>query len=225
MQSIYIPKVIAFISHYPYFYAWEVYLRCIWQIVPKSYLPIEYLLMHYFYDILAPFPNKFIQYDIGGGNISETVLFACKNIYDIPILELNNCIPFTQLSKDRIIIIFKLLLLERRLMFISSNEYDLYQICEIFVNLLFPLRWRYLYLPLLDFQLTKALISSYASHLPFLVGMPNFLFIRPEIRTKIPNNTYIINLDRNEIKFNECQLKTSIIITQNMKVLPTLPGV
>eukprot|EP01084_Bolivina_argentea_P204371 349016_1 len=65
---------------------------------------------------------------------------------------------FTQLSKDRICFILKLLLLEQRIIFICGDMHQLTPVCELFVSLLFPLRWRHLYMPLLSHTMFQALM-------------------------------------------------------------------
>ncbi|ETO36213.1 hypothetical protein RFI_00851 [Reticulomyxa filosa] len=71
VEDVYVPKALAFVSHYPYFFAFDVFLRkkigelqkkkklrCLWHVIPKKLIRLEDLLMHYFYDIPAPAPRK-----------------------------------------------------------------------------------------------------------------------------------------------------------------------
>ncbi len=51
---------------------------------------------------------------------------------------------------------------------------------------------------------------------PFLLGMPRFVFMRPEIKESIPDDTVLVFLDRNEI----CDRNKKPIPPES---LPTLP--
>eukprot|EP01083_Nonionella_stella_P275576 935972_1 len=212
-QPVYIPKTLGFISHYPYFYAFDVFLRCLWHVIPKKLIRLEDLLMHYFYDIPAPLPRKKIAYDLG----KMKVLLACRNEFDVPIMELPIETPFTQLSKDRICMIIKLLLLEHRIVFVCTLVHELTPVCELFASLLFPLRWRHLFIPLVCRPMAEALKKMADYEYPFLVGLPRFVYVRPEISSAMPNNTYIVFLDRNEITDEKKQPIPSSCI-------PTLPS-
>ena len=112
-------------------------------------------------------------------------------------MELPIEVPFTQLSKDRMCTIIKLLLLERKVIFVCSMVNELTPVCELFGNLLFPLRWIHLFLPLVSRPVGKAL-NEYDE--PFLIGLPRFVYLRDEIQNNIiSNNSYIVFIDRNEI--------------------------
>ena len=197
-----------FLSHYPYFYAFDVFLRCLWHVIPKKLIRLEDLLMHYFYDIPAPAPAKKIAYDLG----RMKVLLACRNEFDIPIMELPIEIPFTQLSKDRIAMIYKLLLLENRVIFISNQHSVLTPVCELFVSLLFPLRWQHLFLPIVN--KTQCLgLRDYKQ--PFLIGLPRFVYSMQKIQDAISKmDTYLVFLDRNEICDSKQQPIPSSIVPQ-----------
>lgn len=238
-QPVYIPKTLGFLSHYPYFYAFDVFLRCLWHVIPKKLIRLEDLLMHYFYDIPAPLPRKKIAYDLG----KMKVLLACRNEFDVPIMELPIETPFTQLSKDRICMIIKLLLLERRIVFVCTLVHELTPVCELFASLLFPLRWRHLFIPLVCRPMAEALNTNQhhyrdrddtdtepdpdlenaeeATHYPhpFLIGLPRFVYVRPEISSKMPDNTFIVFLDRNEITDAKTQS-----ISASSSVIPNLPS-
>ncbi len=165
--------------------------------------------MHYFYDIPAPAPRKKIAYDLG----RMKVLLACRNEFDIPIMELDNAIAFTQLSKDRICMLLKLLLLEQRVMVVCAQVHELTPVCELFSSLLFPLRWKHLYIPIVCRSMALALKDCDG---PFLLGMPRFVFMRPEIKECIPDDTVLVFLDRNEI----CDRNKKPIPPESLASLP-----
>ena len=125
------------------------------------------------------------------------VLLACRNEFDVPIMELPIETPFTQLSPDRIVMIIKLLLLEHRIVFVCGMVHELTPVCELFSSLLFPLRWRHLFIPLLCHPTALKKIKEYKQ--PFLVGLPRFTYARPAVSSHMPPESCIVFLDRNEI--------------------------
>lgn len=121
---------------------------------------------------------------------------GARNEFDIPIKELPIEVPFTQLSKDRMCTILKLLLLEKRVVFVCQFIPELTPVCELFSSLLFPLQWKHLFIPLVSKTVADAL-KDYQH--PFLAGLPRFVYVRPEIHKNMPKDSYIVFLDRNEI--------------------------
>ena len=61
-QPVYLPKTLGLLSHHPYFHAYEIFLKCLWHTIPKRIIPIEDLILHYFYDIPAPPVSKKVRY-------------------------------------------------------------------------------------------------------------------------------------------------------------------
>ena len=39
-QTVYNPKTLGFVSHYPYFCAFDVFLRCLFHVIPKNLIPL-----------------------------------------------------------------------------------------------------------------------------------------------------------------------------------------
>merc|ERR1719242_1065148 len=91
--------------------------------------------------------------------------------------------------------IIKLLLLEHRIVFVCTYTHELTPVCELFASLLFPLRWRHLFIPLLSRHMAEALKNMNDYKEPFLVGLPRFVYVRPEISSNMPPQTCIVFLD------------------------------
>jgi len=180
-QPVYIPKAIGFLSHYPLFYAFEVFLRCLWHSIPRRIITLDELLIHYFYDIPAPPLGRKIAYDLG----RMKVLLARRSMYDLPVLELPVSTLFQRLTVDNIVLLLKLLLLGSRIILVSSQETELSQVAEseltavaeTLISFIYPLKWNHLYIPLISKKVGEKLIDYSA---PFLVGIPAYLRNRDE---------------------------------------------
>jgi len=199
-QSVYMPKALGFLSHYPLFYAFEVFLRCLWHSIPRNIITLEELLIHYFYDIPAPPIGKKIAYDLG----RMKVLMARRSQYDLPVLELRVATLFQRLSVENIALVLKLLLLGSRIIIVSSQETELSQVAEseltavaeTLISFIYPLKWNHLYIPLMSKKVGEKLIE-YSG--PFLVGIPAYLRNREEF-SRLPRRAYIVDLEKNEIR-------------------------
>lgn len=199
-QPVYMPKALALLSHYPLFYAFEVFLRCLWHSIPRQIITLEALLVHYFYDIPAPPLGKKIAYDLG----RMKVLLAQRSINDLPVLELPVSALFQRLSVPNIVLVLKLILLEHQVILLASHESELSTsaeseltpIAETLISFIFPLKWNHLYIPILSRGVAEKL-KDYSG--PFLVGLPAYLSKRSELG-RLPKRAIVVDLERNEIR-------------------------
>jgi len=191
-EPVYQPKALGLISHFPMFYAFEVFLTCLWHSVPKNIITLEELLVHYFRDIPAPAEGYKISYDLGKMKVG---LVRPKPL-DLPIVELPRCVLFQRLSVDRIAVLIKCILLQKRIILVSSTECELMAVSETLRSLIFPLKWKHLYIPLMTRNVGSKL---YVHQGPFLVGVPRFMLKRPEF-SKFPKHSIVVFLDKNEIR-------------------------
>jgi len=218
LENVYIPKALGFLSHYPLFYAFEVFLRCLWYSIPKKIITLEDLLLHYFYDIPAPAPGKKIAYDLG----RMKVMLARRSIYDLPVLELPVATLFQRLSVENIVLLLKLLLLGSRIILVSSQETELSQVAEseltavaeTLISFLYPLKWNHLYIPIMSKKVGEKLVEYSGS---FLVGIPAH-FLRREEFSRLPRRAIIVDLQENEIR----TASTGVIIKDKCPAWP--PG-
>lgn len=74
---------------------------------------------------------------------------------------------FHLLSVDAILSVFSATLSERRILFVSTKESSLTPVIESINNLLNPMFWRHIYIPLLP----RILIEYVCTPMPFLMGV------------------------------------------------------
>jgi len=219
-QPVYMPKALALLSHYPLFYAFEVFLRCLWHSIPRQIITLEVLLVHYFYDIPAPSLGKKIAYDLG----KMKVLLAQRSVYDLPVLELSVSVLFQRLSVPNIVLVLKLLLLGHQVILVASHETELTTVAEseltavaeTLTSFIFPLKWNHLYIPILSRSVAEKL-TEYSG--PFLVGLPAHLLKRPD-RAKLPKRAIVVDLERNEIR----HAITDCVVSNGHRAPPWPPG-
>jgi len=219
-QPVYMPKALALLSHYPLFYAFEFFLRCLWHSIPRQIITLEVLLVHYFYDIPAPSLGKKIAYDLG----RMKVLLAQRSVYDLPVLELPVSALFQRLSVPNIVLVLKLLLLGHQIILLASQETglstvaesELTAVAETLISFIFPLKWNHLYIPILS-KVVASKLTEYSG--PFLVGLPAYLLKRPELG-RLPKRAVVVDLERNEIR----HANTDCIVSNGYRAPSWPPG-
>lgn len=125
------------------------------------------------------------------------MVFTSRNEFDMPIKELPVENVFTSLARGRICTVVKLLLLEKRVIIVGSLIDDITSACELLSSLIFPLRWNHLYIPNISMPNIASQLNNYKY--PFLVGMPRFIYRKPQIQENIPKDSYIVSLDENKV--------------------------
>jgi hypothetical protein len=103
---------------------------------------------------------------------------------------------FSCLHPRRVLSLVESLILERKILLISSQISLLTLLSEVLLSLLYPFQWKYLYVPLLPLQLFKYLSCP----TPFLIGIHSCFF--KKARDFIDKETIVVNLDNDEISVN-----------------------
>ena len=91
----------------------------------------------------------------------------CPKLNDISIMNSNFMGLFKYLSTDNIVLIFRLLLSEKKILFIHDDYTELTNITNSFITLLYPFQWIHPYIPIMSTQMLKYL----ETFLPFLNGI------------------------------------------------------
>eukprot|EP00494_Astrolonche_serrata_P030278 UN30545 len=120
---------------------------------------------------------------------------------DLPVVELPRAVLFQRLGVDRIALLLKCILFQKRIVLVSTNETELMAAGETLRTLIFPLKWKHLYIPLMNRNVGSKLHTHNG---PFLVGVPRFMLRRPEF-SKFPKHSIVVFLDKNEIRLANTQ--------------------
>ncbi len=163
---VYIPMCYCLVSKYPFMNQMKT---CIESIIKMSIdeSEMKHFLKHLIYEIPIPIQESklffYIPYsttclEINGKNNQKLKLpyGTMKKLFDY-------------FSIENIIKIFTLILFRHKILFVSSdNDYNiLSEISLCFLNAIYPLKWKYTYIPVLTITMLKFL----QSFVPFIMGI------------------------------------------------------
>ena len=198
-DNVYIPFCLCLISKYPFYEQME---KCLESIM----MTINY------YDTTPDELNKLINYIVRSiplPPINSKVSFALPHLNKIceiqwpffeDILQFGDdpVVILKHLSINNIIIFFKLLILEQKILVIGKDNDIISQIILNFVSLLYPSDWIHTNIPIMSEKMLKFL----QAFLPFLNGMNINLFEKAKRILGKAENVFIINIDEDTIKLN-----------------------
>ena len=165
---VYIPYCICLISKYPYNKEMENCLSTLYKIMtqePSKYtFAINELIMYLIHSIPIPIKNMRIKFYIPYNKEMELL---CPKVDDVSIMNMNFTCLFDYFSVDNIILVFRLLLSEKKILFIHDDYTELTNITNSFLSLLYPFKWVHTYIPIMSDQMLKYL----ETFLPFLNGI------------------------------------------------------
>ena len=210
-NHIYIPYCLALISKYPYINEMKKSIICIFEIienqVKNNNLELNELLMYLIHSIPIPNTNTNIEfplpyYDTKNKNDNKITLEPLK-IKDMNILNSNFCELLKIFRNKNIIRIFRLLLFEKKIVFIDKDYSRLTDIMNCFLSLIYPFQWTHVYIPILSIPMMKYL----ETFLPFLVGVhPSFLpYISKHliINSDEKDQVYLIFVEEDKIRISD----------------------
>ena len=170
---VYIPYCICLISKYPYIKELENCLNTIYRIMTKEpeklTFEINELIMYLIHSIPIPIKNMKIRFYIPYNDTKMELL--CPKVDDVSIMNSTFTSLFDYLSIDNIILVFRLLLSEKKILFVHDDYTELTNITNSFISLLYPFKWVHTYIPIMSDQMLKYL----ETFLPFLNGIHSSL--------------------------------------------------
>ncbi|GKZ00619.1 hypothetical protein MPSEU_001014000 [Mayamaea pseudoterrestris] len=166
-KNVFLPKCLVILSTYPYLTAFREYLTQLNTLTKSGAmtLPVERYIVNFCSEIPAPPPGSF--------EVQTTMLDSVIKIWspphNMPVQWVS--LPFGPLFEcldiDNIILVWHCMVLERQVLITSTQLSVLVQASEIFLSLLFPLKWSHAYIPLLP----HFLIPILSAPMPFLCGI------------------------------------------------------
>ena len=209
-ENIYVPFCLCLISKYPYF---NQMFKCLESIriflselnITKNNLTQSLKEVKLFIEYLI----KSIPVPVNNTKVSFCIPFYDKlieiqkpNYKDILFYGDNNSILLDKLPIELIIIIFKLLIFEQKILLIGNNYDNLAQISFNFISLLYPFKWGNTYISIMSEQMLKYL----ESFLPFFNGLHYSLYKSEKTQNILRNateNIYIININQKSVEINK----------------------
>ena len=176
-NNVFIPESISLISKYPLFISMDKCLRCMISLQAED---MNNLINHLVNEVPSPKKNYQIQFFIP--KIKDPIIlnheynkFLNDTSNDNNILssnQINVKILMEKISVENIIMIFQLMLLEQKILFLENNYQALSQISFIFLELIYPLIWINPFLPVLSIKTVQFLQSP----VPYIMGLDEYLF-------------------------------------------------
>ena len=205
VDFVYIPYCICLISKYPFIHEMEKCLQSIYYLMIEQMnnfriindndkIELNKLIMFLVHSV--PIPNSrnsklkfYIPYFNNGIEIT------CPKLNDINIININISVLLKWFSINNIIIILRLILFEKKLLFVDDNYERLSNIIDIFISLIYPFQWIHTYIPIMS----EEMINYIETFLPFVNGIHNSLFplIKKLVKEDAIENETISN-DSNE---------------------------
>ncbi|GAM26350.1 hypothetical protein SAMD00019534_095250 [Acytostelium subglobosum LB1] len=193
-QQMYTPKCICFLSHYPFYSFFRVCLNDLYQKVffMSAPLPIERYILNMVHDVPLPVQGvSTVNYTINKTVISLKRPPECL----LPMSDLPFSLLFKCLDIKNVLMLLKCILLEEKIVFISTHYSLLTYVAEIFSALLHPFVWPHVYVPVLPELLLEYVYSPF----PFIMGvhksMSNYILNEENLLSEI----VIADLDNNMV--------------------------
>ena len=103
---------------------------------------------------------------------------------------------FDYLAIETILIIFNLIILEQRLLFIHDDIAILSEVIDTIVSLLYPFKWPHTYIPVLPYELVKFL----QSFMPYIMGLETSIFeTHKYFKEEDQQNLFVINIKKSTV--------------------------
>ena len=173
-DNIFIPYCICLISKYPYVTEMKKCLQSIYSLIiqnkdnvqdDKGGNIINDLIMHIINSVPIPDIESRIQFYIP--YFYEGMELKCPNLGDLKIMNSTISDLLNLFSIDNILTIFRLLIFEKKILFIDGDYTRLTNVTDNFISLLYPFQWMHTYIPIMSDQMLKYL----ETFLPFLNGI------------------------------------------------------
>eukprot|EP01083_Nonionella_stella_P017009 47507_1 len=164
--SLYIPKAICVLSHYPFYSGFLVFLNHVYCISmsPANAVPIEKYISHFFESVPLPLRgHPGVEYSIG----TKRHIFSLNARYNLADIDFPLQYLFRCLSCDDIIHLIGAILLEKQIV-LHSCCYALITPCaEALRSLIWPFEYQYNFIPVLPQSFARILEAP----VPFIFGM------------------------------------------------------
>jgi hypothetical protein len=187
---VYVPKCLTVISHWPFFDVFKQFLKFVYQAsLTPSPLPLERFICNFVDEIpLPPAGRASVVFKLDQQEL--TLQRAPPNKIDI--IDVDPRVVYLQLSYDVVIRVFSLLLLEQKVLMLSSRFTALSDVGDTLLSYLQPLTWEHVYIPILPTRLSEFLNAP----TPFLMGC----HVQVLEELQVPDDVALLFIDENRLE-------------------------
>ena len=107
------------------------------------------------------------------------------------------CVLFRSMVVSKIVMLFFLMLTERRIILMSAHPSVLSDCAHALASLLYPFEWQHIYVPIL----VPKMIDYVCAPMPFLIGM--HISMLPQLKSQPMEEVVMVDLDRGRLRYNE----------------------
>ncbi|ETO36146.1 hypothetical protein RFI_00920, partial [Reticulomyxa filosa] len=201
MQRYYAPKCICLISYHPFIEAYRIFLTELYRLsLTPSNVPIERYLCNFFLETPLPPRGYFsVRYRIG-----DKALRIARPPQNNPLIEqpLSTQLLFELFDLDTLLHIYTAMLLEKKILLLSTQYSILTLVAEMLCSLLYPFDWPHAFIPLLP----EDFLAFLKAPTVFLIGTHTSLVLALD---DLPDDMMIVDINTSSIK--------------NLPEMPTLP--
>ena len=198
---VYVPYCICLISKYRYIPEMKKCLESIYTMIinnsDEKGPDLNNLIMYLIHSVPIPENNTKVKFFIPYA--PKGIELKCPKVKDISIMNTNMSNLLHCFSIDNLIIIFRLMLFEKKILFIDDDYTRLSLVTDSLISLLYPFPWVHTYIPIMSDQMIKYL----ETFLPFLNGINSTLmplvkeiFMNNEVEDSEEVFLIYINLDK-----------------------------
>ena len=175
---VYVPFCLSIISRYPYAYEMTRCLQSILNVMSeediinysKMNFKINDLIMYLINTVPVPIEkNTRVKFYIPF--FDKGISIKCPKLDEINVVNINYIRLIELFSIDNFLLIIRLLLFEKKILFIDDDYTRLSEVTDAFISLLYPFKWVHTYIPIMSDQMLKYL----ETFLPFLNGIHSSL--------------------------------------------------
>ena len=170
---VYVPYCICLISKYRYVNEMKKCLQSIYTMIinhlSDNKPDLNNLIMYLIHSVPIPERNTSVKFFVPFTN--KGIEIICPKLQDISVINTNISSLLKFFSIDKLIIIFRLMLFEKKILFIDEDYTRLSLVTDSFISLLYPFQWVHTYIPIMSDQMLKYL----ETFLPFLNGINSSL--------------------------------------------------
>jgi hypothetical protein len=187
---VYVPKCLTIISHWPFFDVFKQFLKFIYQAsLTPSPLPLERFICNFVDEIPLP-PRGCANVVFKLDRQEFTLQRHAPNKIDV--VDVDPRVIYMQLSHDVVARVFSLLLLEQKVLMLSSRFTTLSDVGDTLLSYLQPLIWEHVYIPILPTRLCEFLNAP----TPFLMGC----HVQVLNDLQIPDDVALLFIDENRLE-------------------------
>ena len=197
---VYVPYCICLISKYPFVKQMKKCLQSIYYILKHnlkddSSSDLNNLIMYLINSVPIPEIQTRVKFYIP--YYSKGIKLIYPKIQDLSVMNTSISQLLNYFSIDNLIIILRLILFEKKILFIDDDYTRLSLVTDNFISLLYPFEWIHTYIPIMSYQMLKYL----ETFLPFLNGV----------------NSSLINSIKEIFEENECEDSEEVFLVYIMQ--------